>query len=172
MRCLGTDLALQIWPTKCLITTGFCSGHCGLLYGWTLLPNLLCSSHSCYCVHWLQGPCPCRQVAVTGSPSLGEQFTFTALWHGCTLHKALRTITTSNFINLLSYTEEGWMCNTAYHTTSPSQDMDSSSEVITGISKVTSSRSLCLSSLSVSSFCCKLRAFISNIACFFSRSLS
>lgn len=37
---------------------------------------------------------------------------------------------------------------------------------------LTSSRSLCLSSRSVSSFCCKLRAFISSMACFFSRSLS
>ena len=36
----------------------------------------------------------------------------------------------------------------------------------------TSSISLCFSSLSVSSFCCKLRAFISSMACFFSRSLS
>lgn len=38
--------------------------------------------------------------------------------------------------------------------------------------RLTSSRSLCLSSRSVSSFCCKLRAFISSMACFFSRSLS
>lgn len=37
---------------------------------------------------------------------------------------------------------------------------------------LTSSRSLCLSSRSVSSFCCKLRAFISSMVCFFSRSLS
>ncbi len=36
----------------------------------------------------------------------------------------------------------------------------------------TSSMSLCLSSLSVSSFCCRLHAFISSMVCFFSRSLS
>lgn len=39
-------------------------------------------------------------------------------------------------------------------------------------SPLTSSRRRCLSSRSVSSFCCKLRAFISSMACFFSRSLS
>ncbi|KPP66966.1 hypothetical protein Z043_114485 [Scleropages formosus] len=36
----------------------------------------------------------------------------------------------------------------------------------------TSSNSLCFSSRSVSNFCCRLRAFISSMACFFSRSLS
>lgn len=36
----------------------------------------------------------------------------------------------------------------------------------------TSSMSLCFSSLSVSSFCWRLRAFISSMACFFSRSFS
>lgn len=36
----------------------------------------------------------------------------------------------------------------------------------------TSSSSLCFRSLSLSSFCCRLRAFISSMACFFSRSFN
>lgn len=38
--------------------------------------------------------------------------------------------------------------------------------------RCTSSSSLCFTSLSLSSFCCKLRAFISSMACFFSRSFN
>lgn len=47
-----------------------------------------------------------------------------------------------------------------------------SDEEVRGKVARTSSSSLCLRSRSLSSFCCRLRAFISSMACFFSRSLS
>lgn len=176
MLCLDTDLVLQTWPRLCLITTGFCNDHWAAGWTWLPSPNLVCSSCS-----GTVGLCPLAARSLSlpdllsplapSSPSLEKQFTFTAPWHSRTLCKGLSENKPPNFINLPSYIE-GWMHNTANHTTSLPQDVEPPSEFITWISKVTSSRSLCLSSLSVSSFCCKLRAFISNIACFFSRSLS
>lgn len=175
MLCQGTDLAPQTWPSTCLIPRGFCDDDratCLNLAAFTKLALLISFR---YCG---TGPTGCKVsvlawLAVTlasSSPSL--EFIFTATWRGRTLHKVLSKNWTSNPINLPSYTE-GWMCNTINHTTTaPPQDVKPSSDVTTSIFRVTSSRSLCLSSLSVSSFCCKLRAFISNIACFFSRSLS
>lgn len=108
----------QTWPCRpdlgwCLIIRGFYNDH---WYLQQICPGPLVQ------VLWVWA-CRLKVLSLPGmlcplagsSPGPEEQLTFTAPWHGHTLSKLWSENNSPNLINLPSYIEEGWMCNSYSH---------------------------------------------------------